>query len=70
MDNIANAFLALAATAHEWADDLAGEAGRDYDAYRALVGDDNRYFRAALEEMQWQGRAPSVDVASDYVIEF
>ena len=54
MQNIANAFNAIAEMAHEWAEDLAGERGRDYDDVRARLGERNIYFRDALEEMQWQ----------------
>ena len=54
MENIGIACLAIAEMAHEWAEDLAGERGRDYDAVRARLGQRNVYFRDALEEMQWQ----------------
>jgi hypothetical protein len=48
MENIGIAFLAIAETAHEWADDIASESGRDYDAVRARLGERNKYFRLAL----------------------
>ena len=54
MDNIARALTDIAEMVHEWAEDLAGERGRDYDAVRARLGQRNVYFRDALEEMQWQ----------------
>jgi hypothetical protein len=57
--------------AHDWADDLAGERGRDYDAVRARLGNRNIYFRDALEEMQWQaGEADLEPVPAGFEIEF
>jgi hypothetical protein len=71
MENIANAFLAIAEMAHEWADDLAGERGRDYDAIRARLGNENIFFREAMEEMSWQASDASRQPADpSFEIEF
>ena len=70
MDNISNAFLAIAEMAHDWADDFAGERGRDYDAIRARLGQENIFFREAMEEMCMQ--ASYTDYVDDpsFEIEF
>lgn len=70
LENIARAFTDIAEMAHEWAEDLAGERGRDYDAVRARLGERNVYFRDALEEMSFQ--ASYVDYVDDlsFEIEF
>jgi hypothetical protein len=70
MDNIANAFNAIAEMVHEWAEDFAGERGRDYDAIRARLGQENIFFREAMEEMSMQ--ASYVDYVDDpnFEIEF
>lgn len=74
MDNIAKAFIAIAEMAHEWADDLAGERGRNYGDVRARFGQRNVYFRDALEEMQWQAEhvwdVMPGDVDPSFEIEF
>jgi hypothetical protein len=71
MDNIAIAFLDIATLAHDWADDIAGERGVDYDRVRAWHGPRNVYFRLALEELQWQAGADDrAPVPDDYEIEF
>jgi hypothetical protein len=71
MENIANAFNAIADMAHEWAEDFAGERGRDYDDVRARPGERNIYFRDALEEMQWQASdASRQPVDPSFEIEF
>lgn len=69
MENIAIAFLDIAALAHEWADDIAAESGRDYDAIRARFGDRNKYFRMALEELS-SSLADDTPVPAGFEIEF
>lgn len=71
MENIAIAFLDIATLAHDWADDIAGERGVDYDRVRAWHGQRNVYFRLALEEMQWQaGEIDRAPVPADFEISF
>jgi hypothetical protein len=71
MDNIAKAFNCINHTAHIWAEDFADEAFRDYPAILARFGQNNRFYRAALEEMQWQaGAADLAPVPDDFEIEF
>ena len=71
MQNIAKAFIDIAETAHEWAEDMADSSGRCYDAIREAYGQRNRWFREALEEMQWQaGDADREPVDPSFEIEF
>lgn len=70
MENIAKAFTDIADMAHEWADDLAGERGRDYDDVRARLGERNIYFRDALEEMQMQASYTAYVDDPSFEIEF
>ena len=71
MENIAKAFIDIAEEVHDMADDIASEAGRDYDAVRARLGQSNIFFRQAMEELSWQASEASrqpVDAA--FEIEF
>ncbi len=74
MENIAKAFMCINHTVHIWAEDFAAERGRDYDAVRAKFGDNNQYYRLALDECLWMAgeaermAAPAVD--DDFEIEF
>ena len=71
MQNIAKAFIDIAETAHEWAEDMADSSGRCYDAIREAYGQRNHWFREALEEMQWQASdASRQTVPVDYEIAF
>ena len=71
LENIAVAFNAIAEMAHEWAEDFAGERGRDYDAIRARLGNENIFFREAMEELSWQASdASRQTVPVDFEIEF
>ena len=71
MENIGLAFLAISDMAHEWAEDFAGERGRDYDTVMECHGANNRFYREALTEMQWQaGESDREPVPADFEIEF
>lgn len=71
MENIGIAFLAISDMAHEWAEDMAGESGRDYDRIMERHGANNRFYRDALEEMAWQaGESDREPVPADFEIEF
>lgn len=71
LDNIAKAFIDIAEEVHDMADDIASEAGRDYDAVRARLGQSNIFFRQAMEELSWQAsEASRQPVDPSFEIEF